>query len=149
MFRLPGPDPGRGGVGSSLPKAKVAYSAIWGRGQLSPLDQVSAKESLASSASSAERAGHPPSAMGAVSHLEERIPPLPLQGCFAYAPLGKEEFYCGCTEELSQEVALWLVDPGVERQASQMQHIAKPGSGVEHCCSAEQGSEKELKSFFF
>lgn len=40
-------------------------------------------------------------------------------------------------------------EAGVERQASQMQHIAKPGSGVEHCCSAEQGSEKELKSFFF
>lgn len=108
-----------------------------------------AKESPASSAGSVERAGHPPSAMGAVSHLEERIPPLPLQGCFAYAPLGKEEFYCGCTEELSQEVALWLVDPSVERQASQMQHIAKPGSSVEHCCSAEQGSENELKSFFF
>lgn len=57
-----------------------------------------AKELPASNAGSAERAGHPPSAMGAVSHLEERIPPLLLQGCFAYAPLGKEEFYCGCTE---------------------------------------------------
>lgn len=148
MFRLPGPDPGRGGVGSSLPKAKVAYSAIWGRGQLSPFNQVAGSKGVASQQCRL-CAGHPPSAMRAVSHLEERIPPLPLQGCFAYAPLGKEEFYCGCTEELSQELALWLVDPSVERQASQMQHIAKPGSSVEHCCRAEQGSEKELKSFFF
>lgn len=48
MFRLPGPDPGRGGVGSSLPKAKVAYSAIWGRGQLSPLDQVAGSKGVTS-----------------------------------------------------------------------------------------------------
>lgn len=64
----------------------------------------------------------------------------------------REEFYCGCTEELSQEVALWLAGPGVERKASQMQHIvslaalystAASRSGCEHC------SAKELKSFFF
>lgn len=48
-----------------------------------------------------------------------------------------EEFYGGCAEELSQEVALWLAGPSVESGVSQMQHIAKPGGAAERCCSAE------------
>ena len=53
-----------------------------------------AEESAAGDASTTVPAGHRPSARGAVSHLEERIPPpLPLQGCFAYAPLGRERSF--------------------------------------------------------
>lgn len=52
-----------------------------------------AEEVAASDAGTVMYAGHHPSARGAVSHLEERIPPLPLQGCFAYAPLGKERSF--------------------------------------------------------
>lgn len=113
-----------------------------------------AEEAAASDAGTAMRAGHPPLARGAVSHLEEGIPPpSAITGLFCICSVRKrEEFYCGCTEELSQEVALWLAGPGVERKASQMQHIvslaalystAASRSGCKHC------SAKELKSFFF
>lgn len=80
-------------------------------------------------------------------------PPSAVTGLFCICSVRRrEEFYCGCAEELSQEVALWLADPSVERKASQMQHIvslaalystAASRSGCEHC------SAKELKSFFF
>lgn len=33
VFRLPGPDPGGGKAGSSLPEAKVASSVVKGGGQ--------------------------------------------------------------------------------------------------------------------
>lgn len=71
-------------------------------------------------------------------------PPVPLQGCFAYVSLGKaREFYCGCTEERSQEVALWLADPGVERRASQMQHIVNLAAP---CSAAAWRSGRERRS---
>lgn len=36
MFSLPGPDPGKGGVGSSLPEAEMAASVVWAGGQPAP-----------------------------------------------------------------------------------------------------------------
>lgn len=77
-----------------------------------------AEEVAAGDAGTATRAGHGPSARGAVSHLEERIPPSAVTGLFCICSVRKikEEFYCGCTEELSQEVALWLAGADVERK---------------------------------
>lgn len=155
-FSLSGPDPGKGGwLAAPCPKRRwlKAWSGDEGSGHPATRWQ-GAEEAAAGDAGTAMRAGHPPLARGAVSHLEERIPPpSAVTGLFCICSVRKrEEFYCGCTEELSQEVALWLAGPGVERKASQMQHIvslaalystAASRSGCKRC------SAKELKSFFF
>lgn len=127
---------------------------VWGGGQPAPHNQVAGSRGGGS-----QRCWHRhvrwTSSLGEGSCKSSggEDPPSAVTGLFCICSVRKrEEFYCGCAEELSQEVALWLVDPGVERKASQMQHIvslaalysaAASRSGCEHC------SAKELKSFFF
>lgn len=78
-FSLSGPDPGRKAGGLAAPCSKMrCFKVLCGEGgtQHPATRWQGAEEVAAGDAGTATRAGHGPSARGAVSHLEERIPPL-------------------------------------------------------------------------